>query len=249
MHRKSKNTSVRKELRKIKMLHSRREIFICLLSMGILICFGIAYRYKVTEEFISSLFLNIAGGLLTGLVITIWFRLNDKFLEKFEQERDGLQRKLSTCQIEEFVINSWVDTGFPYTEYDRLTFYADEVKRFKDDCMKCRKTVKYVSTYFRHSKEIVQAGKEVRQSTERLLEKIENYTIREICLIDPNDMGQDEQRVLEAISLLYRGEEEVTEEECLEVIQFVKKINLKIKNCNILIRQEVGKYRGKLEKI
>lgn len=127
---------------------------------------------KNKNDFLSSSFLNIAGGLFTGFVITVWSQINDKIKESEQRKKQEMWKKLQNCQVGEFKLLEWEYSGFPYEIYDKLSFYTDEIRRFIHQCEESKDTIKKISEYFQHEKRVVALSQDL------LIEDI-NIQIRE----------------------------------------------------------------------
>ena len=236
--------TAKKELRNIIILYHAKEEFAICLSMGIALSFLLAYIYRDRDNFLCSLFLNIAGGLITGLIITLWFRLNDKILERLQQQKKEMSNKLEIYKIKEFCLSKWVYMGYPYEDYEELSHYTEMIKKFLQAQLDCINMVVNTLEYYQNSKDIRVLGKKLLDSIISATGVFEGYEISDISFTDPNCADAEEMTLLDPIPLLYKGDTLIEKkDEYISLIKLIENINIQIDDYNSLLVKEKEKYK------
>lgn len=241
------NMTAKKELRNITILYYAKEEFAIGLSLGIALSFLLAYIYRNTDEFLCSLFLNIAGGLITGLIVTLWFRLNDKILERLQQQKKEMSNKLEIYKIKKFYMPEWEYMGYPYEEYEELSHYTEVIRKFLQTQLDCIDMVMGTMKYYQNSKNICVLGEELLGSIKSAVQVLGEYEIDKISFADSNYTDAEEISLLEPISLLYKGDVLIQKKDkYISLIKLIENINIQIENYNLLLDKEKEKYKIKL---
>lgn len=191
---------------KIIVLYYTRDIFAGILT-GMTLCAAlISYVLKDRDEFWCSFFLNIAGGLLTGLIVTIWFRLSDNYKEKLKCDKSKLLEQIWLRKLEEFHIEEW-DEEYSSGFYDELAYYAGKFEEFKSWSAKCKIKLNGSKEYFFHMQDILKKGEKIIEKISEAENVLGQYEIEEYLFSDPNSTDDIEITLLPPVPMLSKNNE------------------------------------------
>nr|WP_315020191.1 hypothetical protein [uncultured Aminipila sp.] len=146
------------DIKKLEFTYYSRIIFILILCALIIVSLIVALQIKNYSPFWSSTCLNIFGGLVTGLVITIWSKITENYNLRVEMKRDLIMGNLNDLEVPLFNTPVWTEEeaeqSVNYGDNDEYEYYTQEILKFKQYCSELYFKISSIKEYMNNSVDV-----------------------------------------------------------------------------------------------